>query len=142
MSPRARQTAAAAEPEVIRCAIYTRVSTEEGLGQEFNSLHNQREACEHYIASQRLNGWQVAPGQYDDGGYSGGTLERPALKRLIQDVEASRLDRVIVHRIDRLSRSLVQFLELDSHFSRFGASVVSVTQQFDTTLAGRSRSVR
>ncbi len=79
MSPRARQIAAAPKPEVIRCAIYTRVSTDEGLGQEFNSLDNQREACEQYISSQRTNGWKATSDHYDDGGFSGGTLDRPAL---------------------------------------------------------------
>ena len=106
MSPRASQTAAAAEPEVIRCAIYTRVSTDEGLGQEFNSLHNQRESCEAYVASQRTNGWELLPGQYDDGGYSGGNLDRPALKQLVADIEAGLVQRILVYKIDRLSRSL------------------------------------
>jgi site-specific DNA recombinase len=91
----------------LRCAAYTRASSEEGLGQEFNSLHAQRDACEAYIASQRAEGWVLAPDHYDDGGFSGGTLERPALRRLLADVEAGRIDTIVCYKIDRLSRSLM-----------------------------------
>ena len=95
----------------LRCAVYTRKSSEEGLEQEFNSLHAQREACEAYIASQKSEGWTLVPDRYDDGGISGGTLERPALKRLVAEIEAKRVDIVVVYKIDRLSRSLVRFLQ-------------------------------
>ena len=132
MSPRARQAATAAKPEVIRCAVYTRVSTDEGLGQEFNSLHNQREACEAYVTSQRTNGWELHPGQYDDGGFSGGNLQRPALKQLVADIKAGLVQRILVYKIDRLSRSLADFIGLAAVFEQHGASIVSVTQQFDT----------
>ena len=132
MSSRARQTAAATEPEIIRCAIYTRVSTDEGLGQEFNSLHNQREACEAYVTSQRTNGWELLPGQYDDGGFSGGNLQRPALKQLVADIKAGLVQRILVYKIDRLSRSLADFMRLAEVFEKHGASIVAVTQQFDT----------
>jgi site-specific DNA recombinase len=91
----------------LRCAVYTRKSSEEGLEQEFNSLHAQRESCEAYVASQRAEGWFLLGDHYDDGGFSGGTLERPALKRLIADIEAHRVDIVVVYKIDRLSRSLM-----------------------------------
>src|ERR1044072_958410 len=93
----------------LRCAIYTRKSSEEGLDQEFNSLDAQREACEAYIVSQKAEGWIPVPDRYDDGGFSGGTLERPALRRLIADIEERRVDIVIVYKIDRLSRSLLDF---------------------------------
>jgi len=88
----------------VRCAVYTRKSTEDGLEQEFNSLDAQREACENYIASQRQEGWILVPDQYDDGGFSGGTLKRPALQRLIQDIEAGKIDSIVTYKIDRLSR--------------------------------------
>src|ERR1700730_9717771 len=96
----------------VRCAIYTRKSTEEGLDQDFNSLHAQREAAEAFIVSQKHAGWTLIPQQYDDGGFTGANLERPALQRLLADVDASRLDCVIVHRVDRLSRSLLDFARL------------------------------
>jgi hypothetical protein len=96
----------------LRCAIYTRKSSEEGLEQEFNSLHAQREACEAYIASQRSEGWVLVRDQYDDGGISGGTLERPGLKRLLEDIEDGLVDVVVVYKIDRLSRSLADFAKL------------------------------
>src|SRR4051812_28336737 len=96
----------------LRCAVYTRKSSEEGLEQEFNSLDAQREACEAYVASQRAEGWLLLGDQYDDGGFSGGTLERPALKRLMVDIEARRVDIVVVYKIDRLSRSLMDFARL------------------------------
>jgi DNA invertase Pin-like site-specific DNA recombinase len=117
----------------LRCAIYTRKSSEEGLEQEFNSLHAQREACEAYIASQRSEGWVVLREQYDDGGVSGGTLERPGLKALMQDIEDGVVDVVVVYKIDRLSRSLADFAKLVEVFDRTGVTFVSVTQQFNTT---------
>ena len=117
----------------VRSAIYTRKSSEEGLEQEFNSLHAQREACEAYVASQRHEGWVPVPHHYDDGGISGGTLERPALQRLLADVEAGRIDVVVVYKVDRLSRSLMDFAKLVDVFERRGVSFVSITQQFNTT---------
>src|SRR5437016_14114167 len=93
----------------LRCAVYTRKSSEEGLDMEFNSLDAQREACESYVASQKAEGWLLVPDRYDDGGFSGGTLDRPALQRLLADIEASRIDIVVVYKIDRLSRSLMDF---------------------------------
>ena len=95
--------------KTIRCAIYTRKSTEEGLQQEFNSLDAQRESAEAYIASQKTEGWRCLPEAYDDGGFSGGTLDRPAMKRLMEDIEAGKVDCVVVYKVDRLSRSLVDF---------------------------------
>ena len=117
----------------LRCAIYTRKSSEEGLEQEFNSLHAQREACESYIASQRSEGWVLVRDQYDDGGISGGTLERPGLKRLLADIEEGLVDVVVVYKIDRLSRSLMDFSKLVEVFDRNGVTFVSVTQSFNTT---------
>jgi DNA invertase Pin-like site-specific DNA recombinase len=125
-----------AAPTVIRklrCAVYTRKSSEEGLEQEFNSLDAQREACEAYVASQKAEGWLLVPDRYDDGGYSGGTLERPALKRLISDIEAKRIDIVVVYKIDRLSRALMDFARLVEVFDRNDVTFVSVTQSFNTT---------
>ena len=116
-----------------RCAIYTRKSSEEGLEQEFNSLHAQREACEAYIASQRSEGWVLVRDQYDDGGLSGGTLERPGLKRLMADINDGLVDVVVVYKIDRLSRSLADFAKLVEVFDRNGVTFVSVTQSFNTT---------
>jgi DNA invertase Pin-like site-specific DNA recombinase len=127
---------AAAGPHVVlkrRCAVYTRKSSEEGLKMEFNSLDAQREACEAYVASQRAEGWLPVPDRYDDGGFSGGTLERPALKRLMADIEAGRVDIVVVYKIDRLSRSLMDFARLVEVFDRKGVTFVSVTQSFNTT---------
>jgi len=117
----------------LRCAVYTRKSSEEGLEQEFNSLHAQREACEAYIASQRSEGWVLVRDQYDDGGVSGGTLERPGLKRLMQDVDDGLVDVIVVYKIDRLSRSLADFAKLVEVFDRNGVTFVSVTQSFNTT---------
>lgn len=117
----------------IRCAIYTRKSTEEGLEQEFNSLDAQREAGEAFIMSQRHEGWTVMPQRYDDGGFSGGNMERPALERLLQDVENHRVDCVVVYKVDRLSRSLLDFARIIEAFDRNGVSFVSVTQQFNTS---------
>jgi DNA invertase Pin-like site-specific DNA recombinase len=116
-----------------RCAIYTRKSSEEGLEQEFNSLDAQREACEAFILSQRHEGWNALPGFYDDGGISGGTMERPALKRLLSDIEAGRIDVVVVYKVDRLTRSLADFAKIVEIFDARGVSFVSVTQQFNTT---------
>jgi site-specific DNA recombinase len=117
----------------LRCAVYTRKSTEEGLEMEFNSLDAQREACEAYVASQRAEGWLLAPDRYDDGGFSGGTLERPALRRLLADIETGRVDVVVVYKIDRLSRSLMDFSRLVEVFDRQNVTFVSVTQSFNTT---------
>ena len=117
----------------LRCAVYTRKSSEEGLDMEFNSLHAQREACEAYVASQKAEGWLLVPDRYDDGGFSGGTLERPALQRLISDIEANRVDVVVVYKIDRLSRSLMDFAKLVEVFDRNSVTFVSVTQSFNTT---------
>src|SRR3954464_835874 len=117
----------------VRCAIYTRKSSEEGLDQEFNSLDAQREACEAYIASQKPEGWLLVHDRYDDGGISGATLERPALKRLLADIEAQRVDVVVVYKIDRLSRALMDFSKLVEVFDRNNVTFVSVTQSFNTT---------
>ena len=117
----------------LRCAVYTRKSSEEGLEQEFNSLDAQREACEAYIASQKPEGWMLVPDRYDDGGVSGATLERPALKRLLVDMEAGRIDVVVVYKIDRLSRALMDFAKLVEVFDRNNVTFVSVTQSFNTT---------
>src|SRR4051812_41172678 len=117
----------------LRCAVYTRKSSEEGLEQEFNSLDAQREACEAYVASQRAEGWLLVADRHDDGGFSGGTLERPALQRLLADIEDGRVDVVVVYKIDRLSRSLMDFARLVEVFDRTGATFVSVTQSFNTT---------
>lgn len=116
-----------------RCAIYTRKSSEEGLEQEFNSLDAQREACEAYILSQKGAGWIALADMYDDGGISGGTLERPALQRLLADIAAGRIDTVVVYKVDRLTRSLSDFAKIVDAFDAKGVSFVSVTQQFNTT---------
>jgi site-specific DNA recombinase len=117
----------------LRCAIYTRKSSEEGLDMEFNSLDAQREACEAYIASQKAEGWTALRERYDDGGFSGGTLERPALQQLLADVEAGLIDVIVVYKIDRLSRSLMDFARLVEAFDRNQVTFVSVTQAFNTT---------
>ena len=117
----------------LRCAVYTRKSTEEGLDMEFNSLDAQRESCESYVASQKAEGWLLVLDRYDDGGFSGGTLERPALKRLLADIEAGYVDIVVVYKIDRLSRSLMDFAKLVEVFDRKGVTFVSITQSFSTT---------
>jgi site-specific DNA recombinase len=122
-----------ADPSRKRCAIYTRKSSEEGLEQEFNSLQGQREACEAYIRSQRHEGWVLARTGYDDGGFSGGHMERPALQRLLADIGAGRIDIVVVYKVDRLTRSLADFARLVEIFDAQGVSFVSVTQQFNTT---------
>jgi DNA invertase Pin-like site-specific DNA recombinase len=123
----------ASPPRKLRCAVYTRKSSEEGLEMEFNSLDAQREACEAYVASQRAEGWMLVPDRYDDGGFSGGTLERPALKRLRNDIEAGKIDVVVVYKIDRLSRSLMDFSRLVEVFDQHKVTFVSVTQSFNTT---------
>jgi len=121
------------DPSRKRCAIYTRKSSEEGLEQEFNSLQAQCEACEAYIRSQRHEGWVLARTRYDDGGFSGGNMERPALRRLLADIQGGRIDIVVVYKVDRLTRSLADFARLVEIFDAKGVSFVSVTQQFNTT---------
>jgi site-specific DNA recombinase len=118
---------------VVRCGIYTRKSSEEGLEQSFNSLNAQREACEAFVVSQRHEGWRTLPDPYDDGGYSGGTMERPGLKQLIEDVAANKIDTIVVYKVDRLTRSLSDFAKIVETLDAHGASFVSVTQQFNTT---------
>ena len=118
---------------VVRCAVYTRKSTDEGLEQEFNTLHAQREACAAFILSQKHERWQLLPESYDDGGYSGGNLERPGLKQLMADVESGLVDVIVVYKVDRLSRSLADFAKIVEVLDRAGASFVSVTQAFNTT---------
>jgi site-specific DNA recombinase len=118
---------------LIRCAIYTRKSSEEGLEQSFNSLDAQREACEAYIVSQRHEGWRAVPTSYDDGGYSGGDMGRPALKQLLEDVKANKVDTIVVYKVDRLTRSLADFAKIVETLDACGVSFVSVTQQFNTT---------
>ena len=117
----------------VRCAVYTRKSSEEGLEQDFNSLDAQREACAAYVLSQASEGWSLLPEQYDDGGLSGGSLERPALQRLLDDVAVGRIDIIVVYKVDRLTRSLLDFAKLVEAFDRAGTSFVSVTQSFNTT---------
>lgn len=117
----------------VRCAIYTRKSSEEGLEQGFNSLDAQREACEAYIKNQAHQGWKLLPARFDDGGHSGGTLERPALQQLLELVRGRRLDVIVIYKIDRLTRSLGDFARLAEMFEQYGVSFVSVTQQFNTT---------
>ena len=117
----------------IHCAIYTRKSSEEGLEQAFNSLDAQREACEAHVKSQQHEGWQAIAAHYDDGGYSGGNMERPALKRLMAEIHAGKVTVVVVYKVDRLTRSLADFAKLVEQFDKFGVSFVSVTQQFNTT---------
>lgn len=122
----------------LRCAIYTRKSTEEGLEQEFNTLHAQREACEAFVLSQKHAGWDLVADPYDDGGFTGANMDRPALKRLLADIEAKRVDVVLVYKVDRLSRSLLDFARIMETFDRGKVSFVSVTQQFNTaTSLGR-----
>jgi site-specific DNA recombinase len=132
---RTRRARAPAAPEVrtLRCAVYTRKSTDEGLDSDFNSLDAQREAGEAFVASQRSEGWACLPDRYDDGGFSGGDMERPALQRLLKDIEAGKVDCVVVYKVDRLSRSLLDFARIMETFERHGASFASVTQQFNTS---------
>ena len=123
---------------VVRCAVYTRKSTEEGLDQEFNSLHAQRESAEAYIKSQKQAGWVCLPEHYDDGGFTGGNLDRPALQRLLAHVDQGRIDCVIVYKVDRLSRSLLDFARIMETFEKRQVAFVSITQQFNTaTSMGR-----
>ena len=118
---------------MVRCAIYTRKSSEEGLDQSFNSLDAQREACQAYIQSQRHEGWKALSVRYDDGGFSGGNMDRPALKKLLEDIAAKQIDTVVVYKVDRLTRSLADFAKIVEQFDRQDVSFVSVTQQFNTT---------
>src|SRR6516164_126341 len=129
----ARKMRADDDRKTLRCAIYTRKSTEHGLEQEFNSLDAQRDACEAYIKSQASQGWKALPQHYDDPAYSGGNLDRPALKKLLRDIEAGRIDVVVVYKIDRLTRSLADFAKLVETFDARSISFVAVTQQFNTT---------
>jgi predicted site-specific integrase-resolvase len=117
----------------LRCAIYTRKSSEEGLDQDFNSLDAQHEACAAYIKSQASQGWKLVRERYDDGGISGGTLERPGLQRLLADIAAEHIDIVVVYKVDRLTRSLLDFAKLVEAFDKAGTSFVSITQSFNTT---------
>ena len=120
-------------PRALRCAVYTRKSTEDGLEQEFNSLHAQREACEAYILSQRHEGWSLVEAHYDDGGFSGGNMKRPGLKALLEDVESGLIDVIVVYKVDRLTRSLADFAKIVERLDAKEASFVSVTQAFNTT---------
>ncbi|MBW8911492.1 MAG: recombinase family protein, partial [Sphingomonas sp.] len=121
------------DKRTIRCAVYTRKSTEEGLEQEFKSLDAQREACVAYIASQRHEGWVLAPGHYDDGGFSGGNMQRPGLVRLMADIEAGKVDTIVVYKVDRLTRNLADFAKIVDVLDAKEASFVSITQSFNTT---------
>ncbi len=121
------------QPTAIRCAIYTRKSTDDGLDQDFNSLDAQRESAEAYIASMKHEGWICLPTRYDDGGFTGGNMQRPAVGRLLADIEARNIDCVIVYKVDRLSRSLLDFSRMMETFDKQNVSFVSVTQQFNTT---------
>jgi site-specific DNA recombinase len=123
----------AVSPERVRCAVYTRKSTEEGLDQAFNSLEAQRDAAQAYIASQQAQGWELLPHIYDDGGFTGANMDRPALARLLHDIEAGRVDCVVVYKVDRLSRSLLDFARIIGLFEKHRVSFVSVTQQFNTS---------
>ena len=121
------------ERGTVRCAIYTRKSTDEGLNQEFNSLDAQRESAEAFIKSQVAEGWVALPEKYDDGGFSGGNMDRPAMKRLMVDIQAGKVDCIVVYKVDRLSRSLMDFSRIMETLDKHGCSFVSVTQQFNTT---------
>ena len=135
---KARASSSPGQPAIRRCAIYTRKSSEEGLEQTFNSLDAQREACEAFVRSQRHEGWVLRPTLYDDGGISGGTLDRPALQQLLADIGTGKVDLVVVYKVDRLTRSLADFAKIVEVFDASGASFVSVTQQFNTaTSMGR-----
>ena len=130
---RAEYGRAPVAPRTTRCAIYTRKSTEDGLEQEFNSLDAQREACAAYVLSQRHEGWVLIPELYDDGGFSGGTLGRPGLRALLEEVRADRIDVIVVYKVDRLTRSLADFAKIVDILDTANASFVSVTQAFNTT---------
>ena len=126
------------KPTQIRCAIYCRKSTDENLDNDFNSLDAQREACEAYVASQRHEGWTCLPDRYDDPNCSGGSMDRPALRRLLTDVEAGRLDAVLTYKVDRLSRSLLDFARIFGKFDQHGVAFCAVTQSFNSaTSSGR-----
>jgi site-specific DNA recombinase len=125
MSPRPAKT--------VRCAIYTRVSTDQGLEQDFNSLDAQYDACQAYSRSQLHAGWSLLRAKYDDGGYSGGNTDRPGLQRLLDDVQAEKIDVIVVYKVDRLTRALADFAKLVELFDKHNVSFVSVTQQFNTT---------
>jgi site-specific DNA recombinase len=127
------KTKSNSKPALVRCGIYTRKSSEEGLQQEFNSLDAQREAAELFIASQKNEGWIASPEQYNDGGFSGGSMARPALKRMLADIDAGKIDCIVVYKVDRLSRSLMDFARILETFERHEVSFVSVTQHFNTT---------
>src|SRR5881392_1361742 len=128
------KTCNGAKPKLnVRCAIYTRKSTEEGLEQEFNSLDAQRESGEAYIRSQQHEGWTCLPDRYDDGGFTGGNLERPGMRQLVADIEHGKIDVVLVYKVDRLSRSLLDFARLMETFDRHRVAFVSVTQAFNTS---------
>lgn len=129
----AQMAKAASQRRIIRCAIYTRKSSEEGLEQDFNSLHAQREACEAYVASQRHEGWKAITSCYDDGGFSGGSMERPGLQKLLADIHSGLIDVVVVYKVDRLTRSLTDFARIVETFDSKNVSFVSVTQSFNTT---------
>jgi site-specific DNA recombinase len=122
----------AVAPKTVRCAIYTRKSTDEGLDREFSSLDAQCEAAEAYILSQKHEGWTLVPTQYSDGGYSGKNIERPGVRQLLADIEAGQVDCVVVYKVDRLSRSLIDFAKIMELFEKRGVTFVSTTQRFDT----------
>ncbi len=126
----------------LRCAIYTRKSSEEGLEQDFNSLDAQREACEAYIRSQKHEGWVVIETLYDDGGVSGATMERPALRRLLADIAARKVDSVVTYKIDRLTRTLTDFAKIVEVFDTHGVSFVSITQQFNISTIRTPKAMR
>jgi DNA invertase Pin-like site-specific DNA recombinase len=128
-----RDAAMPAKTRKLRCAVYTRKSTDEGLEKEFNSLDAQRAACKAFVASQRSEGWVLVHDRYDDGGVSGGTLDRPALKRLVADIEAGLVDVVVVYKVDRLSRSLMDFAKLVETFEAHDVTFVAITQSLNTT---------
>ncbi len=138
MSRRPKPAPASPDRPLVRCAIYTRKSTDEGLDREFSSLDAQRDAAEAYVRSQAALGWTCSSARYDDGGFSGGTADRPALRRLLADIAAGAIDAVMVYKVDRLSRSLPDFAALMKAFDEHGVAFVSVTQQFNTaTSMGR-----
>jgi site-specific DNA recombinase len=122
-----------AERKRVRCAIYTRKSSEEGLEQDFNSLDAQREACESYVLSQKHEGWAALPERYDDGGFSGGNMDRPGLARLLDHIRAKRIDVIVVYKVDRLTRSLADFAKIVEVFDARVVFFVAVTQRFNTT---------
>ena len=127
---------------VVRCAVYTRKSSEEGLDQDFNSLDAQRESAEAYITSQRSEGWICLPERYDDRGFTGGNMDRPALARLLADIAAGKIQVVVVYKVDRLSRSLLDFANMMGTFDTYHVSFVSVTQQFNRHVDGTPRAQR